>query len=163
MSAIGPGGSRRGRPRRHRMIGFILIVVGCVLLIPVGYQTLQSARESSHWPRTQGVIDRSVVEVVEQRDGSNMYFARIRYTYTVGDSQYTGTRIRFGTENAGTVSSDQAERLTRRYPVTQIVDVYYDPASPEIAVLERGPRMDAYVLLGVGVIALGVGLYLARS
>jgi hypothetical protein len=92
-----------------------------------------------------------------------MYFARIRYAYSVKGSQYTGTRIRFGTESAGTVSLDQVEQLTERYPDTKVVDVYYNPASPEIAVLERGPRADAYALLGVGVIALGFGLYLVRS
>lgn len=128
MIAVGPGASGCKRSGRQRMIVPILIVVGCALLIPIGYQTLQSARASSHWPRIQSVIHRSAVEAVAQRGGNNLYFARVRDAYSVGGSEYTGGRICFGTEDAGTVDQGQAERLTERYPKTKMVDVYYNPA-----------------------------------
>lgn len=142
---------------RRRLIGLVLLALGLALAIPFGYEIMVSARESAGWPQTAGSIRESELISIEQRDGSEIYRARIVYAYGVDGRDYEGERIRFGTEGSASPVRDRAEDWVDKYRSGNEVMVYYDPHSPSEAVLEPGAHMDAYVLLGLGILLAVAG------
>jgi hypothetical protein len=50
-----------------------------------------------------------------------------------------------------------AEAIVARYPVGQMVTVYYTPDDPAKAVLEPGLSLKAFFTLSLGLVFLGVG------
>ena len=133
---------------------------------------LREVRAASRWPSVPGEIvsaRSSSREVTthhatydeEEDKTEKRNFARITYKYVVGGKKYTCSRISLG-EDLG--NDDIAAKL-RRYPNGRIVEVFYNPAKPGKAVLERGlPRGCAKaaflgVALVIGIIAVfGYGL-----
>jgi hypothetical protein len=118
-------------------------------------------RRSGLWPSTLGEIVRS--EVVRTRGGAggsghSYYEARIEYRYEVAGRAFTGTTIDLG----GTVHTSAQGHATKRcaaYPAGVRTLVYYDPARPDRACLERtgaGPLF----LGAVGVAFAVVGFFL---
>ena len=69
---------------------------------------------------------------------------RIVYEYVADGATHQANRISFG----GTSSVGGRKRV-ERYPAGSMVQVFYDPAKPTSAVLERGTG-GAFVLLIVG-------------
>lgn len=118
-------------------------------------------RRSGLWPSTLGKIVRS--EVVRMRGGAwdsrhTSHEAHVEYRYEVSGRVFTGTTIDLG----GTVHtslSRHAAKCCASYPAGVRTLVYYDPARPERACLERtgaGPLF----LGAVGVVVAVVGLVL---
>jgi hypothetical protein len=85
---------------------------------------------SKNWSTTKGEILRSDLE--EDSDG---WFPQVDYSYTVGKQNYTGQRIGFYTPNSG--AEAYAQKQLAPYPVGKAVIVFYNPAKPEDAVLDR--------------------------
>jgi hypothetical protein len=118
-------------------------------------------RRSALWSSTLGEVVRS--EVVRTRNGAwdsrnTIYEARIEYRYEVAGQAFTGTTIDLG----GTVHTSLQGHAARRcaaYPAGVRTLVYFDPARPERACLERtgsGPLF----LGAVGVVFGVVGFFL---
>lgn len=118
-------------------------------------------RRSATWASTLGEIVRS--EVVRTRSGAwdsrhTSYEACVEYRYDVGGQTLTGKTIDLG----GTVHTSLQGHAARRcaaYPAGVRTLVYYDPARPERACLERtgaGPLFFG----AVGVVFGVVGLFL---
>jgi hypothetical protein len=137
----------------------LLVAVGCV----VTYITAcWESRAVALWPTTQGRVTGSrVVEETERRtddDGdereSTTYRADIRFTYRVGDADYSSDNWKPGML-VSTGSPKPAEAVVARYPVGRTVAVYYDPTHPDCAVLEPANRQGAAVPL---VVAIAFGL-----
>jgi len=105
---------------------------------------LRQVRAASRWPSVQGEIltsrasakkvtthhatDDEGADKTEKRN-----FARITYRYVVGGKTYVCSRLSIG-EDLG--NDDVAGKL-ERYPKGRMVEVFYDPAKPGKAVLER--------------------------
>lgn len=93
------------------------------------------------WPSVPGTV---LVSTVQLRVGaagpeggrSRAYHPVVVYAYTVGGRPYQGQRIFFG-DSLGTGWPGPAQRTAARFPVGATVPVYYDPANPAQAVLER--------------------------
>lgn len=130
--------------------GLILLICGGAVLIgtaALGFfliaysqRSRQLAQVSQRWPQAQGQIVRAEVEmsVSHDSDGRSIqrYYPMVEYAYTMGGQTYTSRRIAFGATNTyGRVA--EAARELARYPLGQSVPVYYDPARPTEAVLER--------------------------
>ena len=148
---------------RRRIFGLVLLATGVALAVPFGYHTMVSAQQSAGWPYTDGVIRESELISREQRDGSIVYRARIVYAYEAQGNAFEAQRVRFATEQSESPNQHQAEQWVEDYPPGRKVTVYYDPRRPSNAVLEPGARIDAYVLLGLGIVLMGIGGVLARS
>jgi hypothetical protein len=118
-------------------------------------------RRSGFWPSTLGEIVRS--EVVRTRGGAwdsrhTYYEACVEYRYEAAGRTYTGTTIDLGGTVQRSLSGHAAKRCAA-YPAGVRALVYYDPARPERACLERtgaGPLF----LGAVGVAFSVVGLFL---
>jgi hypothetical protein len=109
-------------------------------------------RASRNWPSVQGKVERADVSRKVERSARGRpmieYSAVVVYEYEVEGRKYSSYRLAFGSaENYA--ASARAE--AGRYRPDQKVDVYYDPANPNYAVLERRVTFGTYLwgLLGV--------------
>lgn len=125
---------------------FILAGIGMIVW---GASILKNASVSSDWPSTQGEIVSSYVREDSDEDGTT-YHAEVSYAYVANDQRHTNNTVSFG--QYGSSNPDHAENIINRYTVGKIVTVYYDPASPETAVLEPGITWSSYLVLGLGII-----------
>jgi hypothetical protein len=83
-------------------------------------------------------------------------FAEVRYEYRVDGKRYTGDRVSLGED----LGNFQVAETLARYPVGATVTVYYDPAKPTQAVLERDAPPGVFRTLGI-FIAVLVALFAA--
>jgi hypothetical protein len=93
------------------------------------------------------------------------FFASVQYTYTVDGQQYVGKAVRrFWKQRQDEFLTDyDAQRVVKRYPAGESVTVYYNPESPEEAMLQRGVWRGtlALVLLGIAAVAFAVYAWVA--
>jgi hypothetical protein len=99
---------------------------------------LVAVRRAAHWPSTPGRIVRSgtMAQTVTHADAPSSIrnVADVAYEYTVGGRTYRGSRIGV----AGSTGGPDVAATLARYHVGALVTVFYDPADPKNAVLERG-------------------------
>jgi hypothetical protein len=138
---------------------FILIVVAMfptLILVALAVK-LAEVRKAGRWPSTLGKVIASGIQSNKKKPGDAGYnFSDtevsneplVEYEYAVGDRKYRGRRITIGEKTAGF----EREGILARYPVGTAVTVYYDPANPHKAVLERD--------LPTGMLFAGVGCLL---
>lgn len=128
---------------------FILAVVGVALAAWGGSEALDGYRTRA-WPETTGMIDES--RGSDTKKPAIDYY-HLSYTYVVDGVPRVGHKLRFGHEGK------DGARLQRRYPVGSKVPVYYDPADPTQAVLERGtddlsPKLKGFIALALLALAV---------
>lgn len=123
------------------------LAAGGAILFGLGFRQYQNARVSKSWPIVPGVV--VVSELYEyDSDDTTVYDADVRYQYTVNDFSYTGDKVMFG--GVGSSNPTSAIEIVNRYPVGQAVEVYYDPADPGTAVLEKGVHESVWLPIGIG-------------
>ena len=124
------------------VIGLIVaaaILVPLFLLARYMYRRSKQAQEvreaSQEWFSTSGQVVKSRVEV----SGGEVTSVRPRvvYEYTVGGQRYQSQQIRAGDTLLSIRASGDAYKIIDRYPEGATVTVYYDPADPAQAALER--------------------------
>ncbi len=148
------------------VVGVIFVGVGVGLAL-YGKSEYQKARASADWPSVQGEVTESRVHSYRKSTGTGTshsrrkryYEAHIEYQYAVDGRSYTSDGI--GMMNGSSTNRSRAERIVRRYPKRKTVTVFYDPARPEIAVLEPGVSTGNCFLLGGGALFALVGLIVA--
>jgi ribosomal protein L21E len=133
----------------------MLLAPLALILIAAIVKTWQ-AREARNWPQVMGKVVTSVSEVrevkVSDNDNEGGYrlekrnFANVVYEYQANGRKLSCNRISIG-EDLG--DFQVAEKLAK-YPVGGIVTVYYNPAHPERAVLERDLPKGMWGCLGIG-------------
>lgn len=142
---------------------FVLVFAGIgAFLLYRSLQTRKRAEASQNWPSTLGQVVESRVthstSIDSEGGSSDTYSPVVEYTYQVGGQEYRGKDIAFGFKQ-GYGSPGKAEAVTARYPEGGSVTVYYDPANPKQAVLER--KVGGFgVGLAIGIIFLLIGLCL---
>ncbi len=134
-----------------------------VVLILINQRNQRKANDSQQWPESKGTVDRSQVQVQddvfssdEQSASQPMYSADVAYSYQVKDMIYTSDRISFGGKSSYS-NRLRAEEIVDRYPEGSEVTVYFDPAKPQEAVLERTSK-GSRVFLGAGISFIAVGV-----
>lgn len=129
----------------------------CVISVVRVVRLAAQRRQSKSWPMVQGrVTDAQIVakEVPGSQYDSTLYVPTMTYAYKVGEQEFTGHRIEW-LDEIGSDSRRGAQRTLDKYPVGQIVNVFYDPADPASAVLE--PWRLKSIGLGI-VVIVGTGL-----
>jgi hypothetical protein len=133
---------------------------GGIFLISRTRKSQAEAAGSNSWPSTAGVIEEATIQTRHSTDSdgstNTSYSPHVRYSYRVGGADYSSTKISFGF-GVGSSNYNKAQQWLAGYPQGKQVPVYYDPANPQNAVLERAARgsTTGYVL-GVIFIALGI-------
>jgi hypothetical protein len=129
------------------MSGGLIIVIIIAAMFP-GLFVLAMAvkwwevRQAKRWPETKGKVVVSTVGWLQNQPGEMAHnFSdtevrnepRVEYEYHVGDQKYRSKRITIGERT----SDYELESMLAKYPVGTEVTVYYHPADPNKAVLER--------------------------
>lgn len=105
-------------------------------------------KASASWPAIPGqIVSSRIIEETERRrdedDGreriSTTYRPDIRFAYRVGDNDYAADTWKLGAI-MGSGSPKYAEKVVGRFAAGQSVTVYYDPARPDVAVLDPANR-----------------------
>jgi len=155
-------------PRGMPLFGFLLPLAGFAMAVSglLSYLRLRRAIVASrNWPKAAGKIVSAVVTTVHERDpkdsGSTIdrttkkYRADILYAYRVGQGGFVAAAITLGWVPLYGFARD-AEAVVAKYPTGAEVDVYYDPANPEVAVLQPENRDGALAPL-IFALIFGVG------
>src|SRR5882757_10552828 len=141
---------------------FALVLPSAALLVAVGafvtyFIQRRDFKASASWPAIQGqIVSSKIIEETErQRDDDGReredttYRPDIRFAYRAGDNDYTTDSWKLG-GIVGSGSPKYAEKIVGRYAAGQNVTVYYNPAHPDVAVLEPANRDGASMPLIFG-------------
>jgi len=127
----------------------------------IAYSLVQRSRlrASQAWPVATGTITKAVLEEHGSSDSAE-YSVSVLYEYEVNGVRYTGRRVGFG--RRGYARKKNAQAQLDRYPLNSSVMVFFNPAKPEEAVLEReAPFTTLYLIVGVVSLAFVVVMVLA--
>ena len=125
---------------------------------------LFSAIRALRWPSTQGraVTSRINVNVFAGPAATvTRYESEVAYEYEVGGRRVQSTRLDFHPPDEPTIDRARAEAVTDRYPVGQAVAVFYDPANPSNATLDRGEG--TLVAFAPGLVLMVVAILILRA
>ena len=142
--------------------GFFFLVFGGIgaFLLYKAYKARQQSGASQGWPAVQGQVTEAHVEHSTHSDSDGgiqySYSPRLSYTYQAGGNTYYSDKITFGFQQTFN-SEAKAQAALQRYPVGGNVTVYYNPANPEEAVLERAAGGFA-VSLVIGILFVFIAL-----
>jgi hypothetical protein len=141
---------------------FALGLPSAALLVAVGafaayFVQRRDFKASASWPAIPGqIVSSKIIEETERSrddDGrereDTTYRPDIRFAYRAGNNDYTTDTWKLG-GIVGSGSPKYAEGIVGRYAAGQSVTVYYDPARPDIAVLEPANRDGALMPLIFG-------------
>jgi hypothetical protein len=146
---------------------YAAIPVGIVVVMVLKYREV---RRAQLWLTTAGTVVTSTVasRILSPSDpGYNpgdtnvTNEPRVEYEYTVAGKKYRGRRIDLGEKT----SSYELESILDRYPLGMAVTVYYDPADPNTAVLDRDMAWWVWavgggcVVLAIAAPLVAAGLY----
>lgn len=143
---------------------FFLLFVGLgIFFIYRGVQDRKKSEASQGWPGTMGQVTvseiRRDVDTDSEGYSSATYTPEVEYTYEVSGQVFTGKKISFGFKT-GYGNRSKAEARLANYPEGSQVTVYYDPANPGDAVVERKPSGTSTMMV-VGIIFAVIGVCLA--
>lgn len=133
-----------------------------------GVYFIITAHEARFWPRTEGEVVSTTVRAQtlhaagtqasrRARERFRTYYPEITYRWTVAGQAHTGSRYSLGESHPDYPERAQAVLAAATYPGGRTVDVFYDPADPGSAVLDRSLKGGAFVPLPLGLLMLALG------
>ncbi len=136
-------------------------------LVFLAIDGMREAGESASWPRVEGKVTRSEMNVSTRKDepgrrtrsGTKFYEASVEYEFEVNGMTYRGSRI--AAVKDMNAKEARAQKTLDKYPVDRRVMVSYKPDDPSVCVLEPGSWGGAIVQLALGVFFILVPLILA--
>ena len=135
----------------------------------LGVWFLKTGYTSADWPRVTGEVVgvhvrewKSVAEAVDQPAPKPYYYPEIEYRYEVDGKVYTSTRYKLSDTARKHDDENTARLAASKYRVGDPIEVAYDPAAPEQAVLRTGASAGAWVPLLLGLALLCLGSFFSR-
>jgi hypothetical protein len=131
----------------------------------IGRAASHEASQTANWPSTWGAIEEAGIEDFQTQDDGRwrtMKRAKVVYAYKVNGREYRGGRIAVRGWKAFSSASWFLGNPAKKYPPGKPVEVFYDPANPAEAVLERRVSgggsiyLIGFVLLGAAAKAAGL-------
>jgi len=122
---------------------FVLVLLFIFLCVLVN--RLFTSWRTNFWVKAKGTITESKLlnlGKVNVSSGGGIvltqrYGASIQYQYQVDGDVFKSNRVGFF-EVLKSTSKTSINKVLSRYPVSSLIDVYYNPKEPSEAVLERG-------------------------
>lgn len=145
------------------MLAAALAFLGAAVFLAAGLAGIRRGLRTYAWARAEGRVVRSTVGRETEATGEgtvDRYHAEVRYRYEAAGAAREGSAVH--ADDRGSPSRGRAERWAARYPQGARVAVFYDPADPDRAVLERGVGSGPFWLLAWGGLFLLGGFYLVR-
>jgi hypothetical protein len=132
----------------------LLMLVGGVMLVMAAVAVLRLL--TRRWRITTGRI----TDVrIDQFTDSNYYTVTVTYAYSVAEQDYIGHFVAL--DDQGTITSEEAQQITRYYRKGETLDVYYQPGKPDYPNLERDTGDTIFFTLVV--VPVGVGAILLAA
>lgn len=144
-------------PLARFVLGAIFVLSGIFVLF-AGCWNLFLGFKSKNWPKGTAKILSSEVERHRGSKGGTMYGAEVHYEYSVNGVTYHNNKISFGDYQSN--SPVRAKRLENKYQEDHEFPVSYDPTNPERSVLEPGPQFMQLLIVLIGALFFGVGMFL---
>lgn len=128
------------------IIGFVLLILNAVFLGVIYFMRKKMAAVSQ-WPSTMGTVMMSTIERRSSGEGGYTDYPVVQYSYQINGQAYQSMKLAPGPE----VGGSGARKVTAKYPSGAQVMVFYDPANPSDAVLERKAPAQwlMWLLLGI--------------
>jgi hypothetical protein len=151
-------------PLDHWLFGIVLSGLGLSMWIGIilGFRKNKSIQQ---WPSVSGRITESTVVGSFQQTGRDRMWIeqpKVSYTYTVKGHEYTGHTITI-VEMDSSFKQAALDKIAP-YPLGQDVPVFYNPKSPEDAVLEQQTGSGPFIMLAVfGAIFLTIGILILTN
>jgi hypothetical protein len=140
------------------LMSLVFIAIGLGMLY-YARRLSAKAQASLLWPSAEGVISHSAMLLqMQQTSGSTnaaTYKADVAYRYKVRGRDYSSGRITLLDFSS---TAGRAQSIVNRYADGAPVTVYYNPADPSDAVLERGGTGGIAVLYIIGAIFSAAGV-----
>lgn len=155
---------------------FFALAVPGVLMVLFSIRVMRERRRVLGWKQTEGRVLSTAIQEEKRSTGRMGFLWDIRrvtvfvplvtYIYPVGNRDYQSTRLKMDWQGNWAVRSRaQAEAVLNAYPAGKAVTVFYDPANPAQAVLERdvsatdmlAPRWVGVAFLAAAAVILGLG------
>lgn len=149
------------------VVAYGAIFLFAAIWICMGVVSGIEGSESRSWPCVSGKIESAGLGYVyaDHRGRFSGYKFSIKYSFQVESHQYTGERISTDDMFFGdifTMGSTLADKLKKTYKRGELVQVCYNPDSPEnAAVLETGISHGSIARMAMGLIALVFGVTMA--
>ncbi|MRR39066.1 DUF3592 domain-containing protein [bacterium] len=148
-------------PFQIQHMPYLVISLLGIFMIVSALRRRRQEESSAGWPGVQARVIESALEKASRTnvDGPDTteFIPHVRYAYTVLGREYTSNRISFAPL---TTNQSPAEQILSRYPAGATVMVYYNPAQPDQAVLERSGG-SLWVSLVIGILMIVAGIYYA--
>jgi hypothetical protein len=116
----------------------------------IGRAASYEAKKSADWLSTWGVIEEAGIEDFETLDDGrwrNLKRGNVVYSYRVNGNEYRSGRIAIRGWKASASTSLLLRNPAKKYPPGKPVEVFFDPANPAEAVLERRISGGGFVYL----------------
>lgn len=145
----------------QKVVMVMLVLVGLLFMVPgicvihfLGKPMLDRARQSDHWPVTEGDIITS--RVIREYSGNDAKFsAEVLYRYTVNEQVMEGDQIWIGGAYS-TSDRKEFQRVVNDFSVGEKVQVHYNPDDPVDSVLIPGVFTSSYIVYIVGWVMVGL-------
>ncbi len=134
-------------------VGVAALVGG--LLVASGAYSCFKEYGATKWPRADGVVVASEVQVGRGGRSGPSRTPQIRYAYVVDGERLFSDRVEFGWTGAVLPLAATADSLVAAYPEGAQVQVYYNPHHHGEAVLQPGRYLAAWVTIALGAFAIG--------
>lgn len=123
-----------------------------------GISKYRETRRARNWVAVVGRVTESKVRSIRDRSSDTQAYTStplVVYEYYVEGTKYRGTKINF----ADKISGDDVAPTLKKYPEGKTVQVYYNPANPNEAVLEHGfPKWLFVGVAAIILVILGLGV-----
>ncbi len=137
------------------MLGVVIILFGlCAIFVFFYFNKLANTSES--WlPIPATIIEQRMLVSKSDASMSRNQSYMIKFKYSINDKEYFSNKIQFFGQ-----SLSSSEQLQKRFQDKTEVTAFYNPNSPEQAVLIKGGARKNYpiIVLGLFFICVGVGL-----
>jgi hypothetical protein len=116
----------------------------------------RKAKASLQWPSVAGTVLLS--QMVEYSAGeTNSSYPSVTYSYVVNGQALQSSRVSF--------HPSKSEKVVKKYPTGNSVQVFFDPQDPSTAVLETGGYPRIMLAFGIACIVFccALGLYVGMT
>lgn len=150
------------KPQTHRatlfIFAFVFICAGGLIFFFWAIPTMHNAFASRSWPSVEGKVTTSQLITDTDSDGVKTYKAGIAYEYSIHGEMQKGVRVGFSDYGSSNIS--HAQSILTKYPIGAQVDIYYNPKSVQMAVLEPGVEFSTFLAAGLGLLCVILGFLL---
>ena len=123
------------------------VLLGGWLLNASMLKSLRELISAQRWQSVTGRVTVSRTVGERQLKGGVIYYPHVDYEYQVGGQTYGNKRISAGGSRAGISHEETVQNnVTREYPVSSEVQVYYNPGNPAESALKKSNPMLALIL-----------------